>query len=199
MAEDGAVAIVGGGIGGASLACALARAGVEVTVLEATEEYEDRVRGESMHAWGVKEARELGVEDVLLAAGAHVAPVWKQYAEGRGEVAEIPMSMMVPGIPGTLNLRHPVACQALVDAAADGRRDRRTRCQGREARERRGADGLVHGGRRPARALDVAGRRRGRSELHGAQADGDHTGAGGADDLHRGPARRRARRGAGRP
>jgi 2-polyprenyl-6-methoxyphenol hydroxylase-like FAD-dependent oxidoreductase len=28
------------------------------------------------------------------------------------------MSMMVKGIPGTLNLRHPVACQALIDAAA---------------------------------------------------------------------------------
>jgi 2-polyprenyl-6-methoxyphenol hydroxylase-like FAD-dependent oxidoreductase len=87
-------------------------------VLEASEEYQDRVRGESMHAWGVKEARELGVEGVMLAAGAHIAPVWKQYGEGIGEAAEIPMAMMVDGIPGTLNLRHPVACQALVDAAA---------------------------------------------------------------------------------
>ena len=26
--------------------------------------------------------------------------------------------MMIPDVPGTLNLRHPVACQALVDAAA---------------------------------------------------------------------------------
>lgn len=119
MADIGEVAIVGGGIGGGSLACALARAGLDVTVLEATEKYEDRVRGESMHAWGVKEARELGVEDVLLAAGAHVAPVWKQYAEGLGEVSEFPMALMVPEIPGTLNLRHPVACQALVDAAAE--------------------------------------------------------------------------------
>jgi 2-polyprenyl-6-methoxyphenol hydroxylase-like FAD-dependent oxidoreductase len=34
-----------------------------------------------------------------------------------GEPAEIPMAMMVEGIPGSLNLRHPVACQALVDAA----------------------------------------------------------------------------------
>jgi 2-polyprenyl-6-methoxyphenol hydroxylase-like FAD-dependent oxidoreductase len=89
-----------------------------VTVLEATAEYEDRVRGESMHAWGLKEARELGVEDVMLAAGAHITPVWKQYTEGVGEAGEIPVSMMVDGIPGTLNLRHPVACQALVDAAA---------------------------------------------------------------------------------
>jgi menaquinone-9 beta-reductase len=119
MADQGEVAIVGGGIGGGSLACALARAGLDVTVLEATEEYEDRVRGESMHVWGVKEARELGVEDVLLDAGAHVAPVWKQYVEGMGVTAEFPMAMMLPDISGTLNLRHPVACQALVDAAAE--------------------------------------------------------------------------------
>ncbi|MGH9051172.1 MAG: FAD-dependent oxidoreductase [Acidimicrobiia bacterium] len=112
------VVVVGGGIGGASLACALARAGVGVTVLEATTEYEDRVRGETMTPWGVKEARDLGVEEVLLDAGAHVTSLWKQYAEG-GDAAEIPLAMMVSGIRGTLNLRHPVACQALVDAAAE--------------------------------------------------------------------------------
>ena len=117
MTDIADVVVVGGGIGGASLAYALARAGLGVTVLEATTEYEDRVRGESMQPWGVKEARDLGVEDVMLEAGAHVSPVWKQYGES-GEAAEIPVGMLVPGIPGTLNLRHPVACQALVDAAA---------------------------------------------------------------------------------
>jgi 2-polyprenyl-6-methoxyphenol hydroxylase-like FAD-dependent oxidoreductase len=111
------VVIVGGGIGGGSLAYALAGAGLGVTVLESTTQYEDRVRGESMQPWGLKEARELGVEDAFMAAGAHIAPVWKQYMEGVGEAGEIPMSIMVEGIPGTLNLRHPVACQALVDAA----------------------------------------------------------------------------------
>jgi 2-polyprenyl-6-methoxyphenol hydroxylase-like FAD-dependent oxidoreductase len=118
MTDVADVVVVGGGIGGASLAYALARAGLGVTVLEATTEYEDRVRGETMTPWGVKEARDLGVEDVLLDAGAHVTSLWKQYAEG-GDAAEIPVAMMVPGIPGTLNLRHPVACQALVDAAAE--------------------------------------------------------------------------------
>jgi menaquinone-9 beta-reductase len=119
MAEVTDVVVVGGGIGGASLACALARAGVEVTVLEASTEFVDRVRGESMQAWGVKEAQDLGVEQILLDAGAHVAPVWKQYTEGTDLVGEIPMAMMVPGIPGSLNVRHPIACQALLDAAAD--------------------------------------------------------------------------------
>lgn len=112
------VVVVGGGISGASLAYALAAEGVAVTVLEATTEFRDRVRGESMQVWGLQEARNLGVESVLLDAGAHIAPVWKQYSEGIGEAGDIPMAMMLPGVPGTLNLRHPVACQALLDAAA---------------------------------------------------------------------------------
>jgi len=117
MDEVADVVIVGGGVGGASLAYALADEGLGVTVLESTTEYEDRVRGESMQAWGVKETRALGVESIMVEAGAHISPVWKQYAAGVDEVGEIPMGMMVDGIPGTLNLRHPVACQALADAA----------------------------------------------------------------------------------
>jgi 2-polyprenyl-6-methoxyphenol hydroxylase-like FAD-dependent oxidoreductase len=118
MGDSADVVIVGGGIAGASLAYALASAGLGVTVLESSRQYPDRVRGESMHAWGLKEARHLGVEDVLIDKGAHIAPVWKQYVEGVGEAATFPMSMMVEGIPGTLNMRHPDACQALVDLAA---------------------------------------------------------------------------------
>ncbi|HEY8060743.1 MAG TPA: FAD-dependent monooxygenase [Acidimicrobiales bacterium] len=111
------VVIVGGGIGGASLAGALARGGLAVTVLEASTAYADRVRGESMQAWGVGEAKELGVEGVLLAAGAHIAPVWKSFDADGTERLEFPMSTMVPGVAGTLNLRHPIACQALIDDA----------------------------------------------------------------------------------
>jgi menaquinone-9 beta-reductase len=112
------VVVVGGGIAGSALAYALVTAGVDVVVLETSEEFADRVRGESMHVWGVAEARQLGVERVLLDAGAHVAPVWKSYTEGVSEAVDIPMSIMQPGIDGTLNLRHPDACQALIDAAA---------------------------------------------------------------------------------
>lgn len=112
------VVVVGGGIAGASLARSLALAGKAVTVLEATTEFVDRVRGESMQVWGVSESKELGVFDLFMDAGAHVTPVWKQYTPGEGVTAEIPMSMLVPGVDGTLNLRHPVACQTLLDAAA---------------------------------------------------------------------------------
>jgi len=114
---SGLVVIVGGGIAGASLAAALAGAGMAVEVLEATERFEDRVRGESMMPWGVAEAAELGVAEVLVAAGAHVAPVWRRYSEGSDEPREIPVGFLVPGVGGTLNLAHPVACQALLDRA----------------------------------------------------------------------------------
>ena len=118
MGDVSDVVIVGGGIAGSSLAYALASEGRSVTVLESSVEYQDRVRGESMLPWGVKEARSLGVEQILLDAGAHVTPAWMQYIAGVDEPAAIPMSMMIEGIPGTLNMRHPDACQALIDAAA---------------------------------------------------------------------------------
>jgi len=54
---------------------------------------------------------------VLLAAGAHVTPTWRQYFPNGDEPRDIPMNMMVPEIGGSLNLRHPDACQSLLDAA----------------------------------------------------------------------------------
>ena len=111
------VVIVGGGIAGSSLAYALASAGRSVVVLESSVEYEDRVRGETMLPWGVREAQNVGVEQVLLDAGAHVAPAWLQYVEGLDDPTMLPMSMMVEGVTGTLNMRHPDACQAIADAA----------------------------------------------------------------------------------
>ena len=112
------VVIVGGGIAGATLATALSRAGRQVLVLEATEVFRDRVRGESMMPWGVAEAQTLGVADLLRAAGAHTAPLWKRYSQGDATPRDLPVGRLVPGVDGSLNLHHPVACQALLDAAA---------------------------------------------------------------------------------
>lgn len=115
--SDSGIVIVGGGIAGAALATALAHAGRQVIVLEATEVFRDRVRGESMMPWGVAEAHALGVADLLRAAGAHTAPLWKRYAEGDAVPRDLPVGRLVPGIGGSLNLHHPIACQALLDAA----------------------------------------------------------------------------------
>ena len=47
---------VGGGLGGASLAKAMAEHGAKVLVLERETQFKDRVRGEGMMPWGVADA-----------------------------------------------------------------------------------------------------------------------------------------------
>lgn len=56
---------VGGGLGGAALALAMAEHGARVLVLERESQFRDRVRGEGLHAWGVPEARALGIYERL--------------------------------------------------------------------------------------------------------------------------------------
>jgi 2-polyprenyl-6-methoxyphenol hydroxylase-like FAD-dependent oxidoreductase len=121
-AQDGAdVVIVGAGIAGATLAAALARSGAEITVLEAATQYRDRVRGESLLAWGVREARRLGAEQALLAAGAHLTAQWVRYSPevpaATARENPIPVGSLIPGIAGSLNICHPDACAALATAA----------------------------------------------------------------------------------
>jgi 2-polyprenyl-6-methoxyphenol hydroxylase-like FAD-dependent oxidoreductase len=53
-----------------------------------------------------------------MAAGAHVTTTWRQYFPSGDDPRDIPMNLMVSDIAGSLNLRHPDACQALLDAAA---------------------------------------------------------------------------------
>ena len=59
------VITIGGGLGGSTLATALARSGRSVLVLEREKKFKDRVRGENMLPWGVAAARRLGVLDDL--------------------------------------------------------------------------------------------------------------------------------------
>ena len=122
MNLDAEIVIVGGGIAGLSLAGALAGDGHRVAVLEATTQYEDRVRGESMQVWGVAEAKELGVLQAMLDADARITPTWVHYdAFVPTEVSlanRLPVGMLNPEVPGTMNLRHPEACSVLAELAA---------------------------------------------------------------------------------
>ena len=59
MAEEFDVVIVGGGITGSAMGIVLARTGVRVKILERDKVYQDRVRGEWMASWGVKELQRL--------------------------------------------------------------------------------------------------------------------------------------------
>ena len=64
------VAIVGAGIAGGALGTVLARAGLEVVLLEREHSYPDRVRGEFMAPWGVTELAKLELLQPLREAGA---------------------------------------------------------------------------------------------------------------------------------
>lgn len=115
------VVIVGGGIAGSSLAILLARGGLDVTVLERTQAFEDRVRGETMPPWGYLELVRTGLLDVFLRAEGTVARRYAGYGDTMApEVAEataIDATALLPGAGGSVNLSHPGACQALLDEA----------------------------------------------------------------------------------
>jgi len=64
------VVIIGGGIGGGTMATVLARSGLEVIVLERETIYPDRVRGEWIAPWGVAEFKRLGILNLLYENGA---------------------------------------------------------------------------------------------------------------------------------
>jgi 2-polyprenyl-6-methoxyphenol hydroxylase-like FAD-dependent oxidoreductase len=115
------VVIVGGGIAGSALALVLTRRGTSVTVVERQQNYSDRVRGEYMHPWGVAEAHQLRLIDILLAAGGVFVTRGIGYDESiPSEAAEARarnVATMVPGVAGGLGVGHPAACRALSQAA----------------------------------------------------------------------------------
>lgn len=124
------LAIVGGGIGGSALATVMARTGYSVLLLEQSEVYVDRVRGEWIAPWGVTETRRVGLYDLLIEAGGHHLARHITYDESRtpeeAEARTLPLGIFAPDVPGPLCLGHPLHCQALFDAAkaagADARR-----------------------------------------------------------------------------
>ncbi len=124
------LAIVGGGIGGSALATVMARAGCSVLLLEQSQAYVDRVRGEWIAPWGVTEVRRLGLYDLLMGAGGHHLGRHVTYDESldpaAAEARTLPLSIFAPDVPGPLCLGHPLHCQTLFDAAraagADARR-----------------------------------------------------------------------------
>jgi len=124
------LAIVGGGIGGSALATVMAREGRSVLLLEQSQTYLDRVRGEWIAPWGVTETRRLGLYDLLLGAGGHHVTHHVTYDEtitpAAAEARRLPLGIFAADVPGPLCLGHPHHCQTLFDAArtagADARR-----------------------------------------------------------------------------
>jgi 2-polyprenyl-6-methoxyphenol hydroxylase-like FAD-dependent oxidoreductase len=119
--DQPAVTIIGSGIAGSALGAALANAGVPVLVLERSEEFVDHVRGEYMHPWGVAESHQLGLHDDLIESGGNVISRFvgydEAYSPAEAEATTLPLADLVSGVAGALGIGHPVACQALFDAA----------------------------------------------------------------------------------
>ena len=121
MMQDADIVVVGGGIAGSALATALARAGISVLILERSEVHIDHVRGEWLAPWGVVEAQQLGLYDVLIAAGGHhVAqhvPFGEEVDPELARLMAFDLTTMVPGVPGPLCLGHPTMCDVFNHAA----------------------------------------------------------------------------------
>jgi 2-polyprenyl-6-methoxyphenol hydroxylase-like FAD-dependent oxidoreductase len=104
------VIIVGGGIGGSTLAANLASAGLTVEVLEREPVFIDRVRGEWIAPWGVAEAGQLGVYELLLASGGHHLARSIVYDEllspAQAEADMLPLTALHPASPGPLCMEH---------------------------------------------------------------------------------------------
>lgn len=113
--------IVGGGIGGSALATTMARAGRSVLLLEQSEAYQDRVRGEWIAPWGVDEVKRLGLYDLLMSVGGHHIARHVTFDESRdpaaAEAEALPLDIFRAEVPGPLCLGHPKHCQTLFDAA----------------------------------------------------------------------------------
>lgn len=114
--------IIGGGIAGNALATVLARSGKVVLVLERSRVYRDRVRGEAIHAWGVAEARRLGLHETLMRAGGihhnRLVPYDETVEPAEAEATAVALDTILAGVDGTLGVGHPRACEALSQAAA---------------------------------------------------------------------------------
>ena len=112
--------IIGGGIGGSALAAVMAKAGKSVLLLEKSDAYEDRVRGEWIAPWGVVETQRVGLYDLLMSAGGHHITSHVTYDESLPpemcEDGAMPLGLL-PNVPGPLCIGHPHHCQTLYDEA----------------------------------------------------------------------------------
>lgn len=71
--------VVGGGLGGSSLATATADSGVRVLLLERELQFKDRVRGEATWPWGFAELRALGIDASVYSSFAVERPYLDVY------------------------------------------------------------------------------------------------------------------------
>jgi 2-polyprenyl-6-methoxyphenol hydroxylase-like FAD-dependent oxidoreductase len=109
---------VGGGLGGAALAKAMAEHGARVLVLEQETRFKDRVRGEGMHAWGVPEANALGLYELLrTTCGLEVR--WWNIDLGPQMIAHRDFIATTPHQSPLFGFYHPDMQEVLLTAAEE--------------------------------------------------------------------------------
>jgi 2-polyprenyl-6-methoxyphenol hydroxylase-like FAD-dependent oxidoreductase len=109
---------VGGGLGGAALARAMAARGARVLVLERERRFQDRVRGEVLMPWGVAEARALGLADLLHGTCGHELR-WSDMFVGGMQVTHRDLPATTPQAAPWLAFSHPAMQEVLLAAAGN--------------------------------------------------------------------------------
>ena len=116
MKTDYDIITVGGGLGGAALAKAMAERGYRVLVVERETKFKDRVRGEWLAPWGVAETKELGIYELLLeSCGYH--PLWWDTRIGPASLGDRDLAETTPGGCHSMTFYHPQMQEALIAAA----------------------------------------------------------------------------------
>lgn len=114
---------VGGGLGGAALAKAMAEHGGRV--LEREKQFKDRVCGEGLVPWGVAETQALGLYALLRTACAHELPYF-DFSAGLGSEEPRDLIATTPQRLPCFSFYHPamqeVVLQAATTAGAEVRR-----------------------------------------------------------------------------
>ncbi len=119
MASDSYdIITVGGGLGGSTLAKAMAEQGARVLVVERETQFKDRVRGESIMAWGSAELQKLGVYELLQRTCAREI-FWYDIYLGEDLVAHRDLVGSTPHHTPHLNFYHPAMQEVLLQAAAE--------------------------------------------------------------------------------
>lgn len=112
------VAIVGGGVAGSALAIALRLQGLDIVLIERSEQFRDRIRGETIHPWGTNELRRLDLYDLALdRAQAQPQIFWQKFQD---RVAQTPYRWAddYPDIPNGLGVGHVALQNTLLDEAS---------------------------------------------------------------------------------
>lgn len=110
-AQNYDIITVGGGIAASALAKAMAERGARVLVLERETMFKDRVRGEGLVCWGVGEARELGIYELLKESCGHDVPFVDSGMGLRDLTKTTPQRVPL------LSFQHPLMQETLLAAA----------------------------------------------------------------------------------